>query len=186
MFVADFQLGFGADHTFGQDAADTGGFEFLPASGMHIAEAGAGAGEADFLAGGHIGGAADHLHSGGAGAVVHFAEGQRIRVGMRPGGADGADHAAVPAAADDDVAHLNAGHRQPMGQFRRRQGDVNIFGKPGEWNQHRGSRGEIQEMSGQPGIGAVLGGDDGDVRRGVTAAGERRPAPSKPPAGMDR
>ena len=143
MFVADFQLGLGADHPLGEDAPDAGGFEFLPASGVRIEQAGAGAGEADFLAGGHIGGAADHLGGRGAVAGIHLAQGEGVGVGMGAGGVHIAHHAAVPAAADGYFAHLNAGHRQAVGQFGGGQNDVNVVGEPGKGDEHKqaGKRG---------------------------------------------
>ena len=136
VLVADFQLGFRADHPRGHDAANARGFQLLAAPGVHIAQGGAGAGKADFLAGGHIGRAADHFQRRAV-AGVNLAKGQRISVGMGPGRADIADDAALPTAAGDNFANFNAGHREPVSQLSGRQGQVNVFGKPREWDAHK-------------------------------------------------
>ena len=100
-------------------------------SGVGVEQEGAGPGEADILTGGDVGRAANDFQFRAV-AGVNQAQRQGVGVGVWSGGAHVANHAIIPAAPGDDIAHLDAGHRQPMGHLIGWQRDVNVFGKPGE------------------------------------------------------
>ena len=135
--VAQAQFQLRANHPLGLDAADGGRGQGFAAAAVGVEEVGAGAGVADALAGGHIGGAADHLGVGAGGAAgADGAEAQAVGVGVGAHGGDLADEDLVPAADFGNFAHFHAGHGEPVAQLGGGKGAVNILAQPANRNLH--------------------------------------------------
>ena len=128
MVVAQTQLDGGTDHTLGLNAPDLSCLQgFMPLA-VGVVDIGADFSEADLLAGGHVGRAADHFQFLGAGG--HHAKAQTVGVGMGADVGHMADENLVPASDDLNLTNLDAGHGQPMGQLLGRQVNVHVLSEP--------------------------------------------------------
>ena len=130
-FVAfrDTEFFLGANHAAGSDAANLGCFQFLHFAVMGIYQAGADTGERDLIADIQVGSAADNSLLSGAQFDRRQVESVGIGVGVdRRYLPD--DHVIPAAAGGDYFGHLESGHRQPLGKFRRGQDNVYVVFQP--------------------------------------------------------
>jgi hypothetical protein len=96
---------------------------------MGVIQTRADPGEAHLLVRSDVGGAAHYLQFAGAG--VYAAQAKPVRLGMRPDRRYLADKTLVPTPNLYDLADLDSGHGQPVGQLPQRQLQVNVLFKPG-------------------------------------------------------
>ena len=132
--VAQPQLNGGTDHPLGLNATYLGGFQGLVPLGVGVIDIGPHLGEADVLFGGDVGSAADDFQL--LGASADHTEAQPVGVGMRADVGHMADVDLAPASDDLDLADLDAGHGQPVGQLLGRQVNIHILLEPGNGHFH--------------------------------------------------
>ena len=134
---ADAELVLAEHHAGGLDAADDGRLEDGRLAAVAVADARADGAEGDLLADGDVGRAADDAMRL-VGAESRGDEPQAVGVRVRVDGGDAADADLVaPVAAKAlDVVDGEAGARHAVGEFVRREVDVDVFAQPVEGDSH--------------------------------------------------
>ena len=122
----------------GLHAPDAGGGQRFALAAVGVVKVSANAGEADLLARGHVGRAADHLHFLAAFAAGrHGTQAQAVGVRVRAHASDPADEHLAPAADFRHFPNLDPGHGQPVRQFGGGYVDVHVLPEPAKGDFHR-------------------------------------------------
>ena len=125
MIVPKAELDGGTDHTLGLNPPNLGSLQgFMPLA-VRVVDVGADFSEADLLARGDVGCAADHFQFLRAGG--HHAKAQPVGVGMGADIGHLADEDLVPASDDLNLTNLDTGHGQPVGQLLGGQVNVHVL-----------------------------------------------------------